>query len=155
MQKLNLITNVTQEGTLKVDNVNDELYKNSNVVLNIHEKNLSFKPEFKNITPVLNIDIELAVLVEEVDEKNPNKSFLKRNKDFLTHALIEKTKETVKQKTSDIINFCKEKNIDLVGVYENFYRKEYKKFKEYYNVMQEKYLNNVEFNINVKVSSSY
>ena len=64
-------------------------------------------------------------------------------------------KETVKQNCSEIIEFCKTNGTDLIGVYENFYRKEFKKFKKYYEEKQEKYLNDVEFNINVKVSSSY
>ena len=115
MQKLNLISNVEQEGTLKVENVNDNLYKNSNVVLNIHDKKLSFNPHFKGNKPIYNIEIELAVLVEEVDEENPNKSFLKRNKDFLTDGLIENTKKTVKEKTMEIIEFCKINQVDLIG----------------------------------------
>ena len=155
MQNLNLLSNVEQEGTLKVENVADKLYKNSNIVLNIHDKKLSFKPEFKNNKPIMNINIELAVLVEEVDEEKPTKSYLKRNKDFLTKELISKTKETVKKNCSQIIEFCKTNEVDLVVVYENFYRKEYKTFKKYYESTKEKYLNDVEFNITVKVSSSY
>ncbi len=155
MQKLNLLSNVEQEGTLKIENVNDKLYKNSNVVLNIHDKKLSISPKFENNKPIMDIKIELSVLVEEVDEENPNKSFLKRNKEFLTDALLEKTKETVKQNCFEIINYCKEKQIDLIGVYENFYRKEYKKFKKYYEETQEKYLDGIDYNITVKVSSSY
>ena len=155
MQNLNLLSNVEQEGTLRVDSIDDDLYNNSNVVLNIHDKKLSFNPKFENEKPVMNIDIELAVLVEEVDEENPTKSFLQRNKEFLTDALISKTKETVKNNCYEIIEFCKEYKIDLISVYENFYRKEYKKFKKYYETTKEKYLDDVEFNINVKVSSSY
>lgn len=155
MQKLNLLSNVEQEGTLKVENIDDDLYKNSNAVLNIHDKKLSFSPTFKNNKPILNIKIDLAVLVEEVDEENPDKSFLKRNKDFLTNELIEKTKQTVKENCFEIIDFCKENKVDLIGVYENFYRKEYNKFKQYYELTQEKYLDGVEYNITVKVSSSY
>ena len=155
MQKLNLLSNVEQEGTLKVENVDDELYKNSNVVLNIHDKELKFNPKFKDDKPVLDIEISLAVLVEEVDEENPNKNFLKRNKDFLTKALISKTKETIKNDAMEIIEFCKTNQTDLIGVYENFYRKQYKKFKKYYEEKKEKYLEDVEYNISVKVSSSY
>ncbi len=155
MKKLNILSNVEQEGTLKVENVNDNLYKNTNVVLNIHDKKLSFSPKFENNKPVFDIKIELSILVEEVDDENPDKSFLKRNKDFLTNALIEKTKETVKSDVMDIIDFCKTNQVDLIGVYENFYRKEYKDFEKYYKNAQEKYLDGVEYNITVKVSSSY
>ena len=155
MQNLNLLSNVEQEGTLKVNNVDDDLYKNSNVVLNIHDKKLEFKPKFKNNKPIMDINIELSVLVEEVDEENPTKKFLKRNKEFLTEELIAKTKKTVKDNCLEIIEFCKNNHVDLVGVYENFYRKEHNDFKKYYEKTQEKYLNDVEFNISVKVSSSY
>lgn len=155
MQKLNLLSNVEQEGTLKVENVDDELYKNSNVVLNIHDKKLTFSPKFENNQPILNIKIELSVLVEEVDEENPNKNFLKRNKEFITDALVEKTKETIKKDAYEIIEFCKLKQIDVFGVYENFYRKEFKKFKKYYEGTKEKYLDDIQYNISVKVSSSY
>ena len=94
-------------------------------------------------------------MVEEVDDNSPNKLFLKRNKEFLTHALVEKTKETVKLRATEIIEFCKENQADVIGVYENFYRKEYKKFKKYYDQTQEKYLNGVDYVISVKVSSTY
>ena len=155
MKKLNILSNVEQEGTLKVENINDELYKNSNVVLNIHDKKLTFKPKFKNNKPTFEINIELAVSVEEVDEENPNKNFLKRNKEFLTPELIKQTKQVVKSDALEIIDFCNKNNVDLIGVYENFYRKEYKKFKTYYKDTQEKYLNGIDYIINVKVSSSY
>jgi len=154
MKNLNLMLNNEQEGTLKVENVTDELYKNSNIVLSITEKTVKFSPKFEGPTPIMDIEVELVVVVEEVDEENPNKNFLKRNKEFLTPALVEKTKETVKNKTSEIINFCKQNDVDIIGVYKNFYRKQYKNFKKYYSIAQEKYLDNVEFNISVKVSSS-
>ncbi len=155
MKKLNLLFNTDQEGTLKVENVNDNLYNNTNVVLNITDKKLSFKPKFEKGVPTMDIEIDLSVLVEEVDEENPNKKFLKRNKEFLTHALVEKTKATVENHAKEIIKYCKENQADLLGVYENFYRKKYKDFKKYYEQSQEKYLDGVEFNISVKVSSSY
>lgn len=155
MKNLNILLNNNQEGTLKIENVQDELYKNSNIVLNVTDKSLKFNPKFINEKPILNIEIDLTVLVEEVDEENPDKSFLKRNKEFLTPALIEKTKETVKNNALEIIDYCKENKADLIGVYENFYRKQYKDFEKYYNKVQEKYLDGVEYNISVKVSSSY
>lgn len=154
MKNLNLILNNEQEGTLKVENVTDELYKNSNIVLSITEKTVKFSPKFEGPTPIMDIEVELVVVVEEVDEENPNKNFLKRNKEFISPALVEKTKETVKLKANEIISFCKENNVDVIGFYKNFYRKQYKDFKTYYSSVQEKYLDNVEFNISVKVSSS-
>ena len=69
--------------------------------------------------------------------------------------LIEKTKEVVKEHAMSIVEFCKTNEIDLIGVFENFYRKQFKEFKKYYEEKQEKYLDDVKVNISVKVSSSY
>ena len=149
MKKLNLMLNNNQEGTLTVENVSDELYQNSNVVLNVTEKKLKFNPKFENEKPVFDIEISLTITVEEVDEENPYKNFLKRNKEFLTPALVEKTKQTVKDDCLEIVEFCKTNNIDLIGVYENFFRKKYNKFKAFFEKNQEKYLNNIEYNISV------
>ena len=155
MKKLNIITNVEQIGTITIDNVTDYLYKNSEVILNINDKKLTFKPRFENNKPILDIEISLGLLVEEVDEENPNRTFLKRNKEFLTPTLVEKIKETVKSDTFDIIEFCKENETDVIGVYENFYRKAYQEFKPYYAQEKEKYLNGITYNVIVKVFSSY
>lgn len=155
VKQLNLMLNNEQEGTLKVENVTDELYQNSNVVLTINEKKLKFSPKFEKGKPVFDISIDITVLVEEVDEENPSKKFLKRNKDFITPALVKKTEETIKEQAMSIVEFCKENEVDLIGVFENFYRKKYKEFKTYYEKEQEKYLDDVKVNISVKVSSSY
>ena len=155
MKKLNLILNTEQEGTLKIENITDDIYKNANIVLNITDKSITFKPQFKNDKPTLEIKINIAVFVEEVDEENPNKNYLKRNKEFLTPALVQKTEKTVENYVYEIIEYCKEKEIDLIGVYENFYRKEYSNFSNYYKKTKEKYLNGIDYNVSVKVSSSY
>lgn len=69
MKNLNLLYNNKQEGTLKIENVNDNLYNDANVVLNIHNKQLKFTPKFVNDKPVFEIEIKLLVMVEEVDRK--------------------------------------------------------------------------------------
>ena len=155
VKNLNLLSNNKQEGTLLIENVSDDLFNNKNVVLNITDKSLSLNPKFIDSKPVMEIEIALKVLVEEVNDENPSKKFLKRNKEFLTPTLVEKTKQTVEQKVLEIIEFCKENQADIIGIYENFYRKQYKKFSTYYEKTQEKYLDGIDYKISVKVSSSY
>ncbi len=155
MRELNLFLNKSQQGTLKVEHVSDDLYDDATVILNLSEKSISYKPTFKDGKPIYDISIDLTILVEEVDEENPSKKFLRRNKEFLTDALVDKLVEQVKAKGYEAVEFCKENQIDLLRVYEQFYRKKYWEFKDYYEKMQEKYLDGVEYNISVKVSSTY
>lgn len=155
MKKLNLFINESQEGTLTIDHVTDDLYDDASIILHVSKKDVSFTPKFDGEKPIYEISIDVTVLVEEVDEENPSLKFLKRNKEFLTPTLIEKTKQQVEKQAYEIIEYCKENKVDLIHVYEFFYRKQYKKFSEYYDKMQEKYLDNIDYKISVKVNSSY
>jgi len=155
VQKINLFLNLSQEGTLKVENVTDEIYNNATIIFDLSNKSISLKPEFKNNKPIYNIEIDLTVLVEEVIEEKPNNDFLRRNKEFLTPKAVEKLKTTIKNEMQTVINYCKEHQIDLLNVYRQFNRKKYKDFQAYYNQEKENYLDNIEYNIEVKVKSAY
>ena len=155
VKKINLFLNLSQEGTLKVNNVTDNLYNDATVILNLSKKGIKFSPKFENDSPIYQTAIDLTVLVEEVMEEKPNKEFLKRNKEFLTPALIEKLKETTKKEMETVVEFCKENNVDLMNVYRQFNRKKYSEFKNYYNKEKENYLDNINYDIEVKVQSAY
>ena len=155
VKKLNIFLNSSGKGTIKVENVSDNLYNDSDVVLNITSKNVKLTPKFVNNKPIYNIEISISGLVDEVDEENPTKKFLRRNKDFMSDELIEKTKETVKKDAHDVINFCVNNNIDLIQAYKHFYKLKHKQFLKYYDLTKEKYLSGIKYNVSVKVSSSY
>ena len=155
VKKINLFLNISQQGTLKISNVTDNLYNNATIIFNLSKKEISLKPTFENNKPVYKIEIKLTVLVEEVMEENPNDNFLRRNKEFLTPTAIETLKQTIKSEMEDVINFCKENKVDLMNVYRQFNRKKFKEFKNYYSQEQENYLNNINYNIDVKVKSTY
>ena len=155
VQKINLFLNLSQQGTLKVENVTDHLYQNATIIFNLSNKSISLKPSFKNGKPFYKVDISLTGLVEEVMEENPKKQFLRRNKEFLTTTAINKLKETIKQEMQTVISYCQEHEIDLLNVYRQFSKKKYKEFSAYYEQTKEKYLNDIIYEINVKVQSAY
>ena len=155
VQKINLFLNLSQKGTLKVENVTDELYDNATIIFDLSNKNISLKPEFKNNKPIYNIEIDLTILVEEVMEEKPHDDFLRRNKEFLTPTAVEKLKVTIKNEMETVIKYCQEHQIDLLNVYRQFNRKKYKDFQAYYKEHKENYLDNINYNIEVKVKSAY
>ena len=116
VQKINLFLNLSQEGTLKVENVTDKLYDNATIIFDLSNKQIKLKPSFENGKPKYKIEIDLTVLVEEVMEENPQKQFLRRNKEFLTKTAVDKLKETIKQEMQTVIEYCKENQIDLVNL---------------------------------------
>lgn len=156
MKRVNIFLNDAQKGAITVKNVSDNLYNDATVICNLLKKSINLKPSFKNGKPIYNADVSLVIVVEEVDEKNPSNKFLRRNKDFVTPELVKRLKETVASEMEQIITYCQENKIDLIGVYRNFYHREYKKFMKYVNeVGKDNYLENIDYKINITVTTEY
>ena len=117
-------------------------------------KSLKVKTDFKGGIPIYTTDIELEVYVEEVLNEEPTNNMLKRNREFLTIALINKMEEKIKTDMQEIISYCVENEVDLLGIYKTFNAKNHKKFKKYIkNVGIQKFLSKIEFKTNVKINS--
>ncbi|MBO5954434.1 MAG: hypothetical protein J6Q13_00515, partial [Clostridia bacterium] len=156
MRRVNIFLNDAQKGEIKVENVSDDLYNDATVVCSLRKKDISLKPSFKYGKPTYKADLELVIVVEEVDEKLPSDKFLQRNKDFVTPTLIEKLKETVSNEMEQIIDFCKTNKIDLIGVYRNFYHRQYKDFMNYIDkVGTDNYLDGIDYQIEISVTTEY
>ncbi len=156
IKKANFFINNSQKGTIVVKDVKDELYNGVDVVINILKKQTKLKSKFKEGIPVMETSVEMTVFVEEVVDDNPTKNMLQRNQNFLTDVLIEKLKDKVKADMMECISYCKENDVDLLGVFKNFYSFNNKEFEKYFEETGiEKYLDAVEFNIDIKVNSEY
>lgn len=156
MKRVNIFLNDAQKGEIKVKNVSDDLYNDATVVCSLRNKDISLKPSFEKGKPIYKAELEMVIVVEEVDEKLPSDKFLKRNKDFVTPTLIEKLKETVMGEMEQIIDYCKTNKIDLIGVYRNFYHRQYKDFMNYVErVGKENYLDGIDYQIEITVTTEY
>ena len=101
------------------------------------------------------MNVEIRVLVDEVIDKEQGNKFLRRNKEFLTPTALGKLKETLHQKMKDTIDFCKTNEIDLINVYREFNAKQYKKFQQHYKNTNGKYLEGIDYKINIEINSAY
>ena len=146
VKKANIFVNDAQKGTVVVEGVTDHIYNNAKVVVNILKKDISIKTSFKDGVPIYNTDVSLTVYIDEVIEENPSEKLLRRNQDFLTNALIAKIKEKMESDMREIISYCQNNEVDLLGVYKYFYALENKKFEEYY-------LDGIDYQIDIKVKS--
>jgi len=156
MKRVNIFLNDAQKGEIKVEKVSDDLYNNATVVCSLINKDISLKPSFENDKPIYKAKLELVIVVEEVDEKLPSDKFLQRNKDFVTPTLIEKLKEKVTGEMEQIIDYCKTNKIDLIGVYRNFYHRQYKDFMNYMDrVGKDNYLDGIDYQIEITVTTEY
>ena len=155
MQDINILQDNKQEGVLKVEGVTDEIYNDATIVFALTKKEIELKPSFNGDKPVYTMDVEIRVLVDEVIDKEQSNKFLRRNKEFLTPAALKKLKETLHQKMMETIDFCKINEIDLINVYREFNAKHYKKFQKHYKKSNGKYLDDIEYKINIEINSAY
>lgn len=154
VKKANIFVNDAQKGTIVVEGVSDHIYNDAKVVVNILKKDISIKPDFKDGTPIYKTDVSLTVFIDEVIEENPSERLLRRNQDFLTNALIEKIKQKMESDMREIISYCQNNKVDLLGVYKHFYALKNKEFEEYLSkVNEENYLDGIDYQINIEVKS--
>ena len=151
---INLLQDNEQEGVFKVENVTDEIYKNATIVFVLKKKSIRLNPSFNGDVPVFKMHLEVRVLVDEVMEENPDQRFMRRNREFLTKTAIDKFEESIKGKLYETIEFCKENEVDLIGVYRQFYALQHKKFKTYLE-KEKNYLNGIDYQISIEVNSAY
>ncbi|MBR6778536.1 MAG: hypothetical protein IKM43_00065 [Clostridia bacterium] len=156
VQKANIFMNDSQKGEIVLEGIYDELYNGEKVLCQVLDKNIKLTPKFEGETPIFKADVEIVVIVDEVVADHPDKNFLQRNKEFITPALIAKLKEKLTTDMLELIDFCKTNKVDLIGVYKQFYHREYKKFKNYLSQIGEKnYLDGIDYQISIKVSTHY
>ena len=155
MQDINILQDNDQVGVLKVEHVSDEIYNDATIVFALTKKDIQLKPSFDGDKPVYTMNVEIRVLVDEVIDKEQSNKFLRRNKEFLTPSALAKLKETLHQKMMETIKFCKTNEIDLINVYREFNAKQHKKFQQHYENTKGKYLDGIDYKINIEINSAY
>ncbi len=156
VKKMNFFVNNSQQGALTIENVNDDLYENANVIVDIVRKKNEIGVRFENDTPIFRNRMEVVVFVEQVLGDQPKENLLKRNNDFLTPTLLEHIKEKIQSDMQDCIDFCKTNSVDLIDAYKHFSKLTSKKFDEYLKThTKENFLDDITFEFDLHVSNEY
>lgn len=155
-KNINLFDNKDYKGILIINNVTDKLYNDATVVMNITKTKPKIKVSFVDGKPNFKLDLTLTMYIEEIVQNQQKSSFMRRNKEFYTDALLSKIKSHVETELNDAVELCKTSNLDLLQVYQNFNCFKNKQFKEYLNeVGKDNYLQGVNFEMNVTIESAY
>ena len=126
--------------------------------INIVEKTINKKYNIKNGIPILNYDIEIVVrLTEVIQEGNVTEESINAVKthvnDPVKHAIIDYYKKGLKQ----IMSLSQNNKVDIFRFKEKLNKFHNKKWKEYYENLQDKndYLNNFEVNFNLVIKPKF
>ncbi|MBQ8430537.1 MAG: hypothetical protein IJX26_01160 [Clostridia bacterium] len=153
VKNINLFINESTTGTFKLENVTDKLFDNATIVMAMEEKDLNYKYMFKDDTPLIELTIDMYVKVEEIIQEKSEK-MLRREDNFITDELVSRLKEKVEGRLNDAVEYMKEKNVDLIEIYNWFNKFNNKKWKNYINSLEDKedYIKNVDFKFKINVA---
>ena len=153
---LSLLSPSGYKGTIKVDNVNDELYDNATILFYVTNSKTKMSAKYDGDIPKVDVKISLSAYIEEIEEDKPSKKFLIRNEQFMSDKARERLKEEVIKRAQDAVEFCKENELDILNVYSKFDKYQHKKTNEQTKELDiVEFLKNVEYNFTVVVKSTY
>lgn len=153
IRKLNLYIKKSKYGAFTLEHISDDYYKDATVVLALEDKSVKTKYKFVDGKPVVKVDIQLYVKVDEIIEPVKNERILRREEELLTEKVVNELKALVKREVNEIFEKQKEINADCLNIYSNFNKFQYKEWKKYVErVGQDNFMSEVSVDCGVKVS---
>ena len=126
-----MIKNPKNKGTFQVENITDEFVENANVVLEIVRKNTISTTNFIDGKPFVYFNIFLVLKLDEYIVDSDNIISIDSTQSKITKEVKNAVENKIKNKTSEIIQFCRENDVDMFGLYKKFDSFHHKEFKEY------------------------
>ena len=154
MKRINLLNGKYTTGTVNVENVSDENYKDANLSFDIVDKNLKYKVVYQNGVPVFIFNFDLTLMLVEVD----NQGGLKENNIevfVLSDVVVNALKQKIKEYVAEAIEIMRDNQTDIVDIYTIMHNSNPKQFKKFLNSLEDKenYLNHIVFKVGVNIFS--
>ncbi len=156
VKKLNLLLNKNDKGTVTVTNVQDELYTDATVTASIMSKKTWVWIDFEDGVPTYKVSVKLNIIIDEIVEQDPSDKLLVQNQKTLTTTLKNMIEEKVTADIKEAFDYCAENEVDLIGIYQYFYRFRHKEWLKYLDEAgTEDYLSGVRLSATTSVVSDY
>ena len=140
-------------GVLAFENVDDDVYKNADVMVQILKKKNEYDLKFENGFPVCEMDLTLYVRVIEITQDKISKNEVESQGTTISEELKNRIKQKVREYLQTSIEISKEKDFDIIGVYDKFNKYKNKEFEEYLIGLKENayYLDQIDFKFNINI----
>jgi len=126
-----LLKNPKNKGTFQVDNINDKFVKDGNVILEVVRKNTITKTDFINGKPFVYFNIFMVLKLDEYVVSSDNINSIDSTQSKITPQVKDAVEEKIKTKTAEIFEICREKDVDMFGLYKKFNAYHNREFKEF------------------------
>ncbi len=135
----------SNKGFLLIEKVDDKLYKDATVGVEIERKTTNVKTYFEGKTPVYELDITLYIRVAEIVEEVKKDEIYDESHSYLTATLKSKIKEKISSEIDEAITLAKEHNADIMEAGKTINKYNNKKYKEYLKTNSTNPLQNIKF----------
>lgn len=154
---INLLQPENVLGTFMLENVNSDLFKDARVVLDLTNKEMEYSLKFQDDKPKIVYDIELYVMIDEIIEAEKTENLLHTENWFVDDSVVSGLTNKITENLNIVVDKLKQENIDIIEVYDKFYKFKNKKFKRFLNTLDNKkdFLKDVQFEYKIKIHSSY
>ena len=154
---INLLQPENVLGTFILENVNSDLFKDARVVIDLTNKEMEYKLSFENGLPKIKYDIELYIMIDEIIEAEKTENLLHTENWFVDDSVVNGLQNKVKENLDQIVQKLKDQNMDVIEIYDKFYKFKNKKFNKFLNSLENKqdFLKDVIFDYKITIHSSY
>lgn len=154
---INLMQPETVLGTFILENVNSDLFNNARVVIDLTNKEMQYDLSFENGKPKIKYDIQLYIMIDEIIEAEKTDNLLHTENWFVDDSVITGLTNKVKENLDKIVQNLKAQNMDVIEIYEKFYKFKNKKFTAFLDTLENEkdFLKEVIFDYKITIHSSY
>ena len=154
---INLLQPENVLGTFILENVNSDLFKDARVVLDLTNKEMEYKLSFENGKPKIKYDIDLYIMIDEIIEAEKTENLLHTENWFVDDSVVNGLTEKVQENLEQVVQKLKDQNMDIIEIYDKFYKFKNKKFTKFLNSLEneKEFLKDVIFDYKITIHSSY
>ena len=138
-----------------VEGVTDELYTNAKIGFELLDKKSKIKAYFEGDTPVLSLEVDCKIIIEDVENAVQDKVVLQSGKYALTSGLNSKIQQKIYNDAIAVFKKMINFESDIVDVYSKFNKYNHKKFQKYLSSLNddEFYLSKVKLVVKTSVKT--
>lgn len=154
---VNLLQPENVLGTFILEHVNSNLFKDARVVLDLTNKEMKYKLSFENGKPKIKYDIDLYIMIDEIIEAEKTENLLHTENWFVDDSVVNGLTNKVEENLDMVVTKLKEQNMDIIEIYDKFYKFKNKKFTKFLNSLEneKEFLKDVIFDYKITIHSSY
>lgn len=154
---INLMQPENVLGTFVLEHVNSDLFKDARVVLDLTNKEMKYKLSFENNLPKITYEIDLYIVLDEIIEAEKTENLLHTENWFVDDSVVNGLTNKVTENLDMVVTKLKDQNIDMIEVYDKFYKFKNKKFTQFLNTLEnnQDFLKDVIFDYKITIHSSY